>query len=86
MNINETTYEYDGDSTDFDVLKGGMSMYPYKLYENESPSMFNFDNEDFTAKSYRNYTETKFFAPAQIQLIEPSFYSDNEWIASREAR
>jgi len=87
ININETTNMYDGPTDGvFNPAKGGMSSYPYKIYDNESPAMYDFDQTELEEGGYSKFTETKFFSPEQIQKISPAYYSDTAWIASDDVR
>ena len=86
VHINETSIESDDAAGTFDVLKGGMQMYPYKLFDNESPALFAFDKDDLAAEGFDKWPETKFFDTQQVQLIQATRFSDQAWIASNEVR
>ena len=59
---------------------------PFKLYDNESPSIYDFDEAMLKKRHFNEWPETKFFEPAQLQLIVPTYFSDTTWIASDSTR
>lgn len=67
------------------VTKGEQSV-PYKIYQTETPNIFEFSKELFEHRAFDQYPETKYFDPEQVQLLMPSIFSDTTWIASDEVR
>lgn len=48
--------------------------------------MYEFDQVMFEKRHFNFWPETKFFEPAQLQLIVPTYFSDTTWIASDSTR
>lgn len=85
IQVNVTTTRIDG-SGDGQINATDSQIIPFKLYDNESPSIYDFDESMFTKRKFDEWPETKFFEPGQLQLIVPTYYSDTTWIASDSTR
>ncbi len=63
-------------------MSTGAQSFPVKIYENEAPALYEFDDVMFEDHGFSKWAETKFFNPVQLQIFMPNQFSDTTWIAS----
>ena len=80
VEVNETTSISSGDWVD--RMSAGAQSFPVKIYENEAPALYEFDDVMFEDHGFSKWAETKFFNPVQLQIFMPNQFSDTTWIAS----
>lgn len=83
VNVTSTHNLNTGNDT---LVSTDSQVVPFKLYDNESPSIYDFNEVMFKKRHFDEWPETKFFEPAQLQLIVPTYFSDSTWIASDSQR
>ena len=63
-------------------MSSGTQVFPVKIYANEAPALYSFDDQMFENHGFLKWAETKFFNPVQLQMFVPTRFSDTTWIAS----
>ena len=64
VEINETTTLTEGDWVD--RMSAGTQLFPVKIFANEAPALYDFDEQMFQNRGFKAWAETKFFEPVQL--------------------
>ena len=59
VEVNETTSILGGDWVD--RMSSGTQIWPVKIYSNEAPALYDFDDQMFEDRGFQKWAETKFF-------------------------